>query len=173
MNGFNLSEAGHCVALLTPQSISGGKTAQAFAMKGYAHASIVIVAGAEATQDTSTLVVNICSDANGDSPVAIPFNYYYQTGVGAGNDVLSAMQSATSAGLTLSSTNFPAQGLIIIEIDDAALEGATGGVLNGVCGADSYVQVVLGAPSAVDYATIIAVLSGARNAQASSPSVTV
>ena len=168
MNGFNIAEAGHAAVVLPPQSISGGKTAQAFSMKNYSHASILVAAGAEATQDTSTLVVNLCSDANGDNAVAIPFLYYFQSAGGAGNDVLSAFNAATSAGVTLSSSNWPANGLIVIELDASQLEAS--GVLLGT---DTYVQVVLGAPSAADYACIIAVLSGARDACVSSPSVTV
>jgi hypothetical protein len=168
MNGFHIAEGGHAAVILPPQSISGGKTAQAFSMAGYRHASILIVAGAEATQDTSTLVVNVCSSAAGANPVAIPFNYYFQPLAGAGNDVLSAMNSALAAGLVLAVGNWPPNGLIIIEIDNKELE-ATGVTL----GSDSYLQVVLGAPAAVDMAAIIVVLSGARDAHASSSSVTV
>jgi len=168
MNGFNIAEAGHAAVILPPQSISGGKTAQAFSMKGYKHASILVAAGAEATQDTSTLVVNVCSDANGDNAVAIPFNYYFQSAGGAGNDVLSTLNSATAAGLTLAAANWPPNGLIVIEIDANELE-ASGVAL----GTDGYLQVVLGGPSAVDYGCIIAVLSGARDAHVASASVTV
>jgi hypothetical protein len=168
MNGFNIAEAGHAAVVLPPQSISGGKTAQAFAMKGYKHASILIASGAEATQDTSTLVLNVCSDANGDNAVAIPFAYYFQSSGGAGNDVLSTVNYATASGVTLSSANWAPNALIVIEIDANQLEAS--GVLLGT---DSYLQVVLGGPSAVDYGCIIAVLSGARDAHAASASVTV
>ena len=131
-------------------------------------ASILILIGAEATQDTSTLVLNVCSSAAGANPVAIPFNYYFQAAGGAGNDVLSALNSALAAGLTLSAGNFPVNGLIIVEIDANELQAA--GV---TLGSNSYLQVVLGAPAAVDFAGIVAVLSGARMGAASSPSVTV
>jgi hypothetical protein len=168
MNGFNIAEAGHGAVIVPPQSISGGKTAQAFSMAAYEHASILIAAGAEATQDTSTLLVNMCSSAAGANPVAIPFNYYYQAAGGPTNDVLSAMQSAPAGGVTLSAGNWPPNGLIIIEIDANELQASSGQL-----GANSYLQVVLGAPAAVDYACIIAVLSGARDAHVASSSVTV
>ena len=167
MNGFNIAEAGHVAVILPPQNITGGVTAQAFSLAAYKHASILIAVGAEATQDTSTITLNVCSSAAGANPVAIPFNYYYQSAGGAGNDVLSALNNSAGA-LTLSSANFPANGLIVIEIDANELE-ASGLSL----GTDAYLQVVLGAPAAADYGCIIAVLSGARDAHVSSSSVTV
>jgi len=78
------------------------------------------------------------------------------------------MNSALAAGLTLALANFPPNGLVIIEIDAHELEAAT-----VTLGSDSYLQVVLGAPAAVDMAAIVAVLSGARLAAVSSPTVTV
>jgi len=181
MNGFHLSEAGHLAVLLPPQSISGASSAApinpAFSMKNYCHASILIIAGAEATQDATTLLLYLCSTAAGANPVAIPFNYFLQKsgaayGV-AGGDVLGAMNSATAAGLVLSAANLPPNGVIVIEIDDRELEGATGGVLAGVLGADSYLGVGLGSPAAVDLACVAVILSGPRIGAASSPSVTV
>lgn len=115
MNGFNIAEAGHAAVILSPQSISGGKTAQAFSMKGHKHASILVAAGALAGAG-ATLVLSVCSDA-ADNAVAIPFNYYYQ-GAGAGNDVPSVLNSATAAGLALAAGIWPAAGgLVIVEID--------------------------------------------------------
>ena len=171
MLGFNLSEYGHVAVVLPPQNITGGQTAQAFAMKGYKHASILVIAGAEATQDTGTLLVNICANAAGGSPVAIPFNYYFQAAGGAGNDVLSAIQTAPATGLVLAAANWPPNGLIVIEIDANELEAA--GVGLGGDGTDSYVQVVLPAPAAADFGCIVAILSGSRFANVASPSVTV
>lgn len=173
MNGFSIAEAGHVAVVTPPQNITGGVTAQAFAMKNYKHASILIIAGAEATQDTGTLVVNICSSAGGANPVAIPFNYYFQAAGGAGNDVLGSVQNAPSSGLVLSSANWPPNGLIVIEIDANELEGATGGALAGSLGVDSYIQVVLPAPAAADFGCVVAILSGARYGNTASPSVTV
>jgi hypothetical protein len=174
MNGFNIAEAGHVAVILPPQSISGGTGLinPAFKMSGYKHASILIAAGAEATQDTSTLTVSLCSSAAGANPVAIPFNYYFQSAGGAGNDVLSAIQAATSSGLILAAANWPPNGLIVIEIDANELEAATGGALSGSLGVESYIGITIGGPAAVDMACVVVVLSGSRYANVSSPTVT-
>jgi hypothetical protein len=182
MNGFNLSESGHLAVLLPPQSISADSSASpinpAFSMKNWSHASIVIIAGAEATQDATTLLLYICTSAAGANAVAIPFRYYLQTagtayGV-AGGDILGAMNQATSAGLVLASTDWPPNGVIVIEIDDRDLEAATTALLPGVLGSGNlYVGVGLGAPTAVDLACVAVILSGGRDQSVSSPSVTV
>lgn len=181
MNGFHLSEGGHLAVLLPPQSISAFSSAApinpAFSMKGYNHASIIIIAGAEATQDATTLLLYLCTTAAGGSPIAIPFNYYLQvlgTAYGvAGGDVLGPMQAATAAGLVLSAADWPPNGVIVIEIDDRELEASTTATLPGVLGADSYIGVGLGAPAAIDMACVAVILSGPRIAAVSSPSVTV
>jgi hypothetical protein len=174
MNGFNIAEAGHVAVILPPQSISGGTGLinPAFKMSNYKHASILIAAGAEATQDTSTLTLSLCSSAAGAGAVAIPFNYYFQAAGGAGNDVLGAIQTATSAGITLSAANWPPNGLIVIEIDANELEAATGGALGGSLGVDSYLGLTINGPAVVDMACVMVVLSGSRYANVSSPTVT-
>lgn len=172
MNGFTVAEQGHVAVLTPPQNITGGVTAQAFAMKNYKHASILVIAGAEATQDTGTLLVNICTNAAGATPIAIPFNYYFQALGGVGNDVLGKIQNAPATGLVLAAGNWPPNGLIVIEIDANELEGATPAPLAGSLGVDSYLQVVLPSPAAADFACIVAILSGARFANVASPTVT-
>jgi hypothetical protein len=176
MNGFNIAEAGHVVNLLPPQNITGDSSGSpinpAFSMKNYKHASILIAFGAEATQDATTLILYLCSSAAGANPVAIPFNCYVQAAGGAGNDVLGSIQNVPSTGLVLSASNAPANGLIVIEIDANELEAATGGALGGSLGVDSYIGIGLGSPAAADYAAILVVLSGARYANVSSPTVT-
>jgi hypothetical protein len=187
MQGFNISEAGHVAVILPPQSISadssGSPINPAISMKNYKHASIYVIAGAEATQDATTLYVYLCSSAAGAGAIAIPFNYYYQAAGGAGNDVLLGNTSvnpngqgpnnAPATGLVLSASNWPPNGLIVIEIDANELEAATGGALSGSLGVESYVGIGLGSPTAVDYACVVATLSGARYANQASPSVTV
>jgi len=174
MNGFNISEAGHVAVILPPQSISGGSGLinPAFSMKNYKHASILIASGAEATQDAATITVSLCTTAAGGSPIAIPFNYYFQALGGAGNDVLSSIQNATASGITLAVGDWPPNGLIVIEIDANELEAATGAPLGGSLGVDSYIGVTVGSPAAVDYCCVIVVLSGARYANAQSPTAT-
>jgi hypothetical protein len=176
MQGFNIAEGGHVAVILPPQSISGGTGLinPAFSMKGYKHASILIAAGAEATQDTLTITLSLCSSAAGAGATPIPFNYYSQSAGGAGNDVLSSIQNATSAGITLAAANWPPNGLIDIEIDVNELESANvGGVLAGSLGVDAYVGLTINSPAAVNMACVMVVLSGARDAYVSSPSVTV
>jgi hypothetical protein len=177
MQGFNISEAGHVAVLLAPQNVTGDSSATpvnpAFSMKNYKHASILIVFGAEATQEATTLLLYLCTSAAGGTPIAIPFNYYYQALGGAGNDVLTAtIANAPATGLVLAVGNAPANGLIVIEIDANELEAATGGALSGSLGVDSYIGVGFGAPAAADYATVLVVLSGARFSNTASPTVT-
>jgi hypothetical protein len=174
MQGFNVAEAGHAINLLPPQNITGGTGLinPAFNMKGYKHASILIASGAEATQDTSTITVSICTSAAGANPVAIPFNWYFQALGGAGNDVLSAIQNAAAAGITLAAGDWPANALIVIEIDANELEGATGGVLAGSEGPDAYVGVTIACGAFADYACVIVVLSGARFGNVASATAT-
>jgi hypothetical protein len=176
MSGFNLSEQGHLAVLLPPQSISADSSASpinpGFAMKNYSHASVLLIAGAEATQDATTLLMYAMTSAAGAGAVAIPFAYYLQTagtayGV-AGGDVLGPVNFATASGLVLASTDWPANGVIVIEIEDRALEAAS-----GVLGTYDYVGIGLGAPTAVDLACVAVILSGARNEAVGSPSVTV
>jgi hypothetical protein len=175
MNGFNVSEQGHVVNLLPPQSVSGGVTSLAFSMKNHKHASIIIALGAEATQLSGNLQLQLAdTESSPQVAVAIPFNCYFQAAAGAGNDVLGSIQNVLAAGLALSSLNAPANGVIVIEIDANELESASvGGVLASSLGVDSYLQVVLPSPAAVNLAAIVVVLSGARFANVASPSVTV
>ena len=175
MQGFNIAESAHVAVILPPQSISGGSGLinPAFNMKNYKHASILIASGAEATQDTLTITLSLCSSAAGAGPAAIPFNYYFQSAGGAGNDGLSAIQNWTSAGITLAAGDWPPNGLIVIEIDANELwSPSIGGALAGSLGVDSYLGLTINCPSAVDLACVMVVLSGPREAYVSSPSVT-
>ena len=56
MQGFNISEAGHVVPLLCPVSSSSTVvgTSQWFSMKGWAHASILILLGANGSATVLT-----------------------------------------------------------------------------------------------------------------------
>jgi hypothetical protein len=178
MQGFNIAELGHVVNLLPPQSISGGvsQVNPAFKMNLYQHASILILFGAEATQIAGTLQVFLVPSVNG-TPIAIPFNYYFQAAGGAGHDVLSSIQNAPAAGLTLAVGNAPANGLIVIEIDASELEASTGALagtaLAGSVGQDAYVSLSIPSAAAANYAAVAVVLSGAREAYVGSPTVTV
>jgi hypothetical protein len=174
---MNLSEQAHIATLLPPQNITGASSAApinpCFSMKNYAHASILIILGAEATQEATTLLIYLAATAAGGSPVAIPFNCYFQAAGGAGNDVLSSIQNIPATGLVLSAANAPANGLIVVEIDARELQSASvGGVLAGSLGIDSYVGVGLGSPAAADFAAVVVVLTEPGYAGVSSPTVT-
>ena len=145
MKGFSISEAGHVVNILPPVDITGGKTAQAFSMANYKHASIIIQIGVSAAAFTK-IILNLCSDAAGDNPVAIPFNLYTQETAGASHDVLSAITAVPATGYAPSATD-------------------------GTLGQDSYLQLSLtnGVNSCITSA--VAVLSGSRYAEAQSPTV--
>lgn len=77
-----LSEAAHIAMLLPPQNITGASSAApinpCFSMKQYKHASVLVLFGAEGTQEATTLLVYLCTSAAGGTPVAIPFNCYFQ-----------------------------------------------------------------------------------------------
>jgi len=178
MQGFNISEAGHVVNLLPPASITGGTgtISPGFSMKNYKHASIIIALGAEATQLSGNLLVQLLPTATGTG-VDIPFNYYFQSAGGAGgDDVLSTINNAPAAGFTMSASNAPANGLIVIEIDVNELESTLGAlagtVLAGSLGQNNYVSLVIPSAAAANFASVIVVLSGARYEEGQSPSVT-
>jgi hypothetical protein len=178
LRGINLVESCHIVNLLPPQSITGGvaQVNPAFQMKGHGHATVIILLGAEATQIAGTMQVFLVPTVNGTG-IAIPFNYYFQAAGGAGNDVLSSIQNALAAGVTLAVGNAPANGMIVIEIDVNELESASGALagtaLAGSLGQDAYVSLSIPSAAAANFAAICVVLSGARSAYASSPTVTV
>lgn len=178
MQGFNVAEAGHVVNLLSPASITGGtgQISPGFSMKNYKHASIIILLGAEATQLSGALQLFLLPTAAGTG-IAIPFNCYFQAAGGAGgDDVLGTIQNIGASGLVLSASNAPANGLIVIELDANELEAAGGALagtaLAGSLGQDSYVSLAIPSSAAANYACVIVVLSGARFANAASPTVT-
>jgi len=176
MNGVNLAEAGHPINALPPQTISGGATAQAFSMKGAEHVSIFVIfgqLGGSPVAVPTSVQVNQCTDANGDSALAlVSFRYYYQLLGGAGNDVLNGAQqalanqpsvppnyTATSSGIV----SFPAgvsNGMIVIEIDAAELEVGVQAV--GTITERPYLQVVIANGAYATYVNVLAVLTGQR-----------
>jgi hypothetical protein len=146
LRGINLAESGHIVNLLPPQNITGGvaQVNPGFSMKGYAHATIIILFGAEATQLSGLLQVFLVPTVSGTG-IPIPFDYYFQAAGGAGNDVLRSIQNAVAAGVTMAVGNAPPNGCIVIEIDVNELESASGALagtaLAGSLGQDAYVSL--------------------------------
>lgn len=167
MFGFNVSEAGHVVSVISPQNITGGVTGQAFYMKRHKHVSIIIQLGAQAAAFTKILL-NLCSSAAGAGATAIPFNYYSQTTAGNSNDVLSALLTSTAAGVTPTGN---ANTFYVIEMDANELEAASVGL--GESGDFAYLQLQLTNGANADFVSAVAVLSGARDAEVSSPTVCV
>ena len=157
MKGNIPSEEGHTVNILPPVDITGGKTAQAFAMKLYQHASIFLQIGVSAAAFTK-IIVNQCTDASGSNPVAIPFSIYKQETAGAAADVLGARTAVAAAGYTPSAND----GIFyVIELD-----------ANELADGSNYVQLQLTNGSNSVIASAFAVLSGARFAMSQSPTVT-
>lgn len=156
MKGFVVAEMAHVVQALAPVSTSGGKTAQAFSMKRYQHASIVLLRGAQAAQSTS-IVVNACTDAAGDNPTSIPFTLFKAES--ANTDALTAKMDATAGGFQPTATGGT---FYVIELDAAELPLGS-----------PYVQVVETNGANVDLAAVIAILSGGRLTEDQSQSETV
>ena len=170
MNGVMLAEALHTAQILVPQSISGGKTCQAFSMAEAEHVSILFTFGAKGAANPTSIVLNQCSSAAGAGPVALGgWPYYIQSNGGAGNltaggeDVFDEGPLwATTAGITSFPTSI-ANVVIAIEIDSALLEDVS----------LPYIQVVIADSGNVTYCGVVAILSGLRYAYRGSPSVTV
>jgi hypothetical protein len=152
MKGFVIAQEGHVVQALAPVSTSGGKTAHAFSMKNYQHASIIILRGVQAAQSTS-IVLNACTDGSGDNPMPIPFNVFKQESANA--DVLGPKTAVTSAGFQPTATGGV---FYVIEIDAAELPQGS-----------PYIQVVEANGSNADFAAVVAILSGSRFAEDQSP----
>lgn len=157
MKGFVLAEQGHVVQVVAPVDFTGGKTGQAFSMKKYQHASIIILLGAQAAPGTKILV-NQCTSAAGAGATAIPFSIYKQETAGAGNDVLGARTAVAAAGYTPSGN---AAIFYVIELD-----------ANELADGSPYVQVQFTNGANADIGAIVAVLSGARFEQTQSPTET-
>lgn len=177
MNGVNLAVAGHYINILPPVSISGGKTAQAFSMKGAEHVSIEIAFGVQGAAVPTSIVVNQCSNAAGAGATPLAsFKYWYQLLGGAGNDILNgAGQALTNAPSqppnwttsTAGIISFPtsvANLVYVIEIDSSELETAAVDVV-GTINELPYIQVVIADSGNATFATIQACLTGLRYAQ--------
>lgn len=149
MKGFVLSELGHLVQALAPVSASGGATGQAFSMKNHEHASILVLLGAQ-DRALTKILVNQCTDASGSNPVAIPYNIYKQETAGASHDVLGARTAVPASGYAPSAN---AAIFYVIELDASELADGS-----------PYVQVAITNGTGVNYAAILAVLSGSRYA---------
>jgi hypothetical protein len=154
MKGFVLAEQGHVVQAIAPVDVTGGQNGQAFSMKKYQHASILVLIGVSAAAFTK-IILNACTDASSSNPTAIPFAIYKQETAGASHDVLGARTAVTSAGYTPSAND----GIFyVIEVDANELPDGS-----------PYVQVQLTNGTNSVIAAVAVILSGARYAEAQSP----
>ena len=157
MNGFNVSEAGHIVNVVSPQSISGGITGQAFSMAGAEHVSIIIDFGVYGTAlPTAILLSYGTATATVGTPVAgataMGFRWYY-TGAtgGATKDVLSGPTVATATGILAAALTKSNIQMITIEVDAAELPDG-----------NPYLQLSVTDSGNTTYMSAVAVLSGRR-----------
>jgi len=152
MKGFNLPEQGHVVNILPPIDINGaGATSDYFCLKDYHHVDIVIQLGV--TGAAATVTVFESDDNAGTDENAIAFNYYAEeTDSG---DTLGARTAATVAGFATSTND---NIFYIISIDASELtEGYP------------YLVVKISDPGAATLVNAAAHLTGARYAQAVTP----
>ena len=179
MNGFNVSESGHVVEILPPQSIGGGVTTQPFSFKNAEHCSIIISFGkVGAAMPTSIQVIANTTSASGSaSPpggTALPFRYYLSTNAGAGGtsvDLLSPPVYATSAGLLQASMTLANNQYMVIEMDAAEITG--NGLLSDSDGADyPYIVVSIVNGAYNTFCSAVAVMSGVRQAYQGGVSIT-
>jgi hypothetical protein len=168
----NQAEHLHTVLALSPVALGASKTSQAVSMKNASHVSWGVYFGASNGVPAS-IVVNQCTDANGDNATPLPsFRYYYQLLGGAGNDILNGNAGALSntvgpgpnwAQTTAGITSFPASVanlVYIIEIDDTELEAIADAV--GPQTEYPYLQVVVtnaGSPVNTTQISMVALLS--------------
>jgi hypothetical protein len=151
MKGFHVAEAGHVVNILPPVDVTGGVTADRFNMKNYAHASIILQVGASAAAFTKILV-NECDAATSGNSTAIPFKLYAEET--AAGDTLGAAEAVAATGKTPSAND---NITYVIEINASELSDGF-----------NFVELELTNGSNSVIASAVAVLSGARYANAES-----
>jgi hypothetical protein len=160
MNGFPISEAAHIVNVIPPVDGNAGApvTAQGFSLRGYAHATIIIQLGVTGGTPTSILL-NASTAASAGTTTALPFSYYPQTVAGASKDTLGVRTSVAATGITTITANDNV--FYVIEVDAAELPDGS-----------PYLQLAVTMPASSNLVSAVAILSGARNAFVSSPTVT-
>lgn len=158
MNGFNIAQAGHVVNLIPPVDGNAGApvTAQAFSMKGWEHASIIVQLGV--TAGTPTSIILKSSATAGGAGTAMPFRYAAQTAQGISNDVLGPLTLVAATGITSVTPNDNT--FYVIEVDCSELPDGS-----------PYIQLCVTMPGSSNLVSAVAVLSAGRFKQESSPTV--
>lgn len=150
MKGITIPEQGHVVNALPPVDIDGGAQTDWFNLKMYDHVDIIIIMGV--TGAASTVTVEKASDAAGSDNEAIAFDYYAET-TDAG-DTLAARASATASGFATSAND---NIMYVISIDAAQIQDLP------------YLSVLFSDPALATFASVVAVMSGARYGQDGTP----
>jgi hypothetical protein len=163
---------GHVVQVLPPQSISGGKTGQAFHVKDAEHVSIIIMIGAFGAAKPTSITLNACQNVSGLNATPMPFRYYLSSSGGQTIDTTSPPTITTSGNsyaipaslLSLINNEF-----IVIEVDSAEID-----YLGDSNGTDyPYLQLVIADSGNTTYMSAVAICSGQRYAyQGGGPSIT-
>jgi hypothetical protein len=150
---MNIAEQGHVVNILPPQSITAAATSDIFSMKNYAHATIIVTAGAT-NADAGNITVEECDDFTPTNDTAIDFHYYAETT--AAGDTLGARTLAEAAtGIDVSGND---NITYVIEIDARELT-------------DGYpcLELKWSIPGGATLVSAVAILSGPRYAGTESP----
>ena len=148
MIGINIAETGHVVNVLPPVSTAGGKTGDIFTMENYAHATIIIQAGAT-DADAGFVTIQSCDDFAAGNAADMVFNYYAETT--AAGDTLGARTAAVAAtGIDVSANDSI---MYVIEID-----------ANELPATQPCIQVSFSAPGGANLMSAVAILSGSRYA---------
>lgn len=139
---FVVSEHGHVVQLLAPQSLAAAGTTDTITMKNHAHLSAILNFGAGSG---CTITAGECTSAAGSDRTAISFRFAQEAT--ANGDVLDAALAWGSA-ITIAAGT---AAFAVIEIEGDEL-------------ADGYpwVQFNISDPGAAKLASAIAIMSGGR-----------
>ena len=166
MSGFNIVEEGHIVPLYTPidiDTLAAAKSPVIVLMENWAHATIIVSIG-QLPRAAGVITVESCDTIVPGTATQIDFRYYrYETSSKLANgDVHGALTwtATPAAGLIPVATG--AECLYAIELDAAEL--VSGDIGFRLCIAD---------PGAASVGSAIAILSGARYADANVTSMAV
>jgi hypothetical protein len=166
MIGFNVSEGGHIVNILPPQTSGGGVVSQAFNMGLAAHVSIIVQFGTfGAAVPTSLKLIASSSIVNSQvSPptgTAIPFRYYLNKGGGGtSQDLVSPPVVAAAAGLLAAQLSLINNQFLTIELDSSELDFLG----DSDSGDYPYLQLVIANGAYPTLVSAVAILSGVRQA---------
>ena len=155
---MNLAETCHFVNLLPPKSDTDGEVTSAFSMEGWSHVTIIVQFGAT-DADAGTVTVQKCTDVAAGTTVDFAFNYYAEET--ASGDVLDAAPTRVTAATGIDCAPAGVNDIMyVIEIDAAEL-------------GQSYpcLRVTYTTPNGATLISMLAILSGGRDARPASPTV--